>query len=77
MPLSVGERIRNCFSGKNYRVKSIVERMVVLEADDKLSQLLTSMECIELFYGMKERKVTQPSIGGTNSVDAGSDSDQV
>jgi hypothetical protein len=50
MCVKVGEKMSNCLNGKKYRVKSVVEGMVVLEAEDKLSQRLASMESLQLFY---------------------------
>jgi hypothetical protein len=44
MVLREGDRARISSIGKDYRVKWIGDRMVVLETDDRTSQFLTTIE---------------------------------
>ena len=44
MVLKEGDRVRTSSIGKDYRVKWIGDRMVVLEAEDGTTQFLTTIE---------------------------------
>jgi hypothetical protein len=44
MSLKEGDRARISLIGEDYRVKWIGDRMVVLEAKDKSTELLTTMD---------------------------------
>jgi hypothetical protein len=46
MPLKEGDWVRTSLTGKDYRVKWIGDRMVVLETDDRTSQFLTTIESV-------------------------------
>ena len=42
--LIIGDKFKSPFTGKAYAVKIIGDRLVLLESDDKLSQVLTEKE---------------------------------
>ena len=50
MVLKEGERVRISSIGKDYRVKWIGDRMVVLETEDGTSQFLTTIENVRPFF---------------------------
>jgi len=50
MKFKEGDRIKSNLTRKEYRVKLIRERMVVLETEDKSSQVLTTKDNLRLFY---------------------------
>ena len=47
---TVGEKLKNIISGKIYQVKLIGERMVVLESEDRLNQILATMGALKVNY---------------------------
>ena len=50
MVLREGERVRISSIGKDYRVKWIGDRMVVLETDDGTNQFLTTIENVRPLF---------------------------
>ena len=49
-----GDIVRSSFNGNCYKVKRIVNSMVVLESEDGQSQILTEVENLNLFHKKKE-----------------------
>jgi hypothetical protein len=49
-----GDIVRSFLNGNCYKVKRIVNSMVVLESEDGQSQILTEVESLNLFYKKKE-----------------------
>jgi len=49
-----GDIVRSSLNGNYYKVKRIVNSMVVLESEDSQSQILTEVENLNLFYKKKE-----------------------
>jgi hypothetical protein len=59
----VGDKFKSLFTGATYLVKKIVGKMVVLERQDRKSQLLTELVNLKLFYkkrGKEEETESQP-----------------
>jgi len=50
-----GDIVRSFLNANCYRVKRIVNSMVVLESEDGQSQISTEVENLNLFYKKKER----------------------
>jgi hypothetical protein len=53
--MNVGEKLKNLLTGRIYEVKLIGDRMVVLEAEDRLSQILASVGALNTNYERMER----------------------
>lgn len=49
-----GDTVKSLLNGNYYKVKRIVNSMVVLESEDGQSQILTEVENLNLFYKKKE-----------------------
>jgi hypothetical protein len=49
-----GDIVKNILSGNYYKVKRIVNSMVVLESEDGRAQILTEVGNLNLFYKKKE-----------------------
>ena len=49
-----GDRVRSLLSNNYYKVKRIVNSMIVLESEDGHTQILTEAENLNLFYKKKE-----------------------
>jgi len=49
-----GDTVKSSLNGNYYKVKRIVNSMVVLESEDGQSQILTEVENLNLFYKKKE-----------------------
>jgi hypothetical protein len=49
-----GDIVKSFLNGNDYKVKRIVNRMVVLESEDGQSQILTELENLSIFYKKKE-----------------------
>ncbi len=49
-----GDTVKSFLDGNDYKVKRIVNSMVVLESEDGQSQILTEVENLDLFYKKKE-----------------------
>ena len=47
---SIGEKLKNLVTGKIYQVKLIGDRMVVLESEDRLNQILATIGAIQVNY---------------------------
>jgi hypothetical protein len=52
-----GDIVKNSLNGNDYKVKKIVNSMVVLESEDGQTQILTEVGNLNLFYEKKERPV--------------------
>jgi hypothetical protein len=50
MALKEGDRVRISSIGKDYRVKWIGDRMVVLETEDRTNQFLTTIDNVRPFF---------------------------
>jgi len=50
-----GDTVKSLLNGKYYKVKTIVNRTAVLQAEDGQSQILTDVENLEPFYKKRER----------------------
>ena len=48
-----GDIVRSFLNGNSYKVKRIVNSMVVLESEDGQNQILTEVENLNLFYKKK------------------------
>jgi len=53
MRLITGEVLRNVATGEVFRIKLVGDRMVVLESEDKSSQVLTTTDHLRMFYQKK------------------------
>ena len=49
-----GDIVKSFLNGNYYKVKRIVNSLVVLESEDGQSQILTGIENLNLFYKKKE-----------------------
>jgi hypothetical protein len=49
-----GDTVKSFLDGNDYKVKRIVNSMVVLESEDGQSQILTELENLNIFYRKKE-----------------------
>jgi len=49
-----GDTVRSLFNNNYYKVKRIVNNMVVLESEDGQTQILTEAGNLSLFYKKKE-----------------------
>jgi hypothetical protein len=49
-----GDTVKSILNGNYYKVKRIVNSMVVLESEDGQNQILTEVENLKLFYKKKE-----------------------
>jgi hypothetical protein len=49
-----GDIVKSFLNGNDYKVKRIVNSMVVLESEDGQSQILTELENLNIFYKKKE-----------------------
>jgi hypothetical protein len=49
-----GDTVKSLLNGNYYKVKRIVNSMVVLESEDGQSQILTEVETLNLFYKKNE-----------------------
>jgi len=49
-----GDTVKSLLNGNYYKVKRIVNSMVVLESKDGQSQILTEVENLNLFYKQRE-----------------------
>ena len=54
MKAKYGDTVRSLFNNNYYKVKRIVNSMVVLESEDGQTQILTEAENLNLFYKKKE-----------------------
>ena len=57
MTLKKGDRVRLTSMGKDYRVKWIGDRMVVLETEDRTSQYLTTIENVRPLFASEAGKI--------------------
>lgn len=67
MAVKEGDRVRISSFGRNYRVKWIGHRMVVLETEDGSSQFLTTLDHLDLYCTLQPGKIKgRPSLKETN-----------
>jgi len=62
----VGDKFKSIITGATYVVKKIKDKMVVLESDNKESQVLTELSNLKLFYereGKEEKTKSHPGTG--------------
>ena len=64
IPFVPGDWFRSMLTGKVLEVKSMVDRMVVLEASDQSCRVLTEIDALRLFYEKVEDG--SPREGATN-----------
>jgi len=50
------DRLRSKITGNVYKVKKVVDRMILLESLDGTSQVLTELNNIALFYDREPKK---------------------
>ncbi len=50
-----GDIVKSFLNGNDYKVKRIVNSMVVLESEDGQTQILTEVGNLNLFYEKKQR----------------------
>jgi hypothetical protein len=64
MGLKEGDRVRISSIGKDYRVRWVGDRMVVLETEDRSSQFLTTLDNIRSYSSRQSGKIkTKPPVG--------------
>lgn len=51
-----GDKFRSSFTGLVYAVKTIKDAMVLLETENRLSQVLTEIISLKLFYQEEEKR---------------------
>jgi hypothetical protein len=51
-----GEKFRSILTGKAYQVRKIDGKMVVLETDNGVSQVMTDKGNLKLFYQKEDRE---------------------
>ncbi len=54
MGVKVGDMVRSILSGKDYKIKKIIENKVVLESQNGKSQVITEVDNLKLLYREKE-----------------------
>jgi hypothetical protein len=54
----IGDVFKSILTGEAYKVKLIKGISVVLESDDRMSQILTETENLDLFYEKIENKIS-------------------
>jgi hypothetical protein len=54
-----GEKVRSNLNGKGYEVKAIKNRLVVLDAEDGLSWLITDKDILRMFYMKVENETRE------------------
>ncbi len=57
MALKEGDRVRLTSMGKDYRVKWIGDRIIVLETEDRTSQYLTTIENVRPLFSSEAEKI--------------------
>ena len=64
----IGDRFKSILTGATYVVEKIRDKMVVLERQDKKSQVLTEVSNLKLFYKREEKEAeeSKPSYGIVN-----------
>jgi hypothetical protein len=51
-----GEKLRNGFNGRVYRVKAIRNKLVVLDAEEDMSWIITEKDVLGIFYEKVQMK---------------------
>lgn len=57
MPLKEGDWVRTSSTGRDYRVKWIGDRMVVLETEDRTSQFLTTADNVRPLFASQSSTI--------------------
>jgi hypothetical protein len=64
MALKEGDRVRTTSTGRDYRVKWIGDRMVVLETDDRTSQFLTAIDNVRPLFASQSWENEKQATSG-------------
>ena len=65
MRITEGDQFKNLGTGKSYSVKEIKNSSVILESEDRLNQVFTRQETVNLFYEkIMDGAVFQDGRGG-------------
>jgi hypothetical protein len=67
IPFVPGDRLRSKLTGKVLEVKSMLDRIVVLESSDQSCRVLTEIDALRLFYEKVEDG--SPTEGATNPLE--------
>ena len=54
--ITEGEKFKSIFTGKEYLVKKVEEKMILLETENGVSQVMTDRGNLKLFYKKEEKK---------------------
>ena len=54
--ITEGEKFKSIFTGKEYLVKKVEEKMVLLETENGVAQVMTDRGNLKLFYKKEEKK---------------------
>lgn len=68
MEIKEGDRVRISFREEDYIVKGVGDRMVVLETEDKLRQLLTTLDSLESYSSPRNPKIRKKIDGRGMSI---------
>lgn len=63
MTIKEGEKLRNSFNGRVYRVKAIRNKVVVLDAEGDTSWIITEKDILGIFYKKIGTKVREHGPG--------------
>jgi len=59
---TIGDRFKSTLNGQVYEVKSVKGMQILLESEDRKSQLLTEKEILKLFYDKLENNTLQKDL---------------
>jgi uncharacterized protein YllA (UPF0747 family) len=63
MNIGIGDKIKSNFTGKLFKVKSIMDGLAVLEQEGGMSQVLTDKANLNLFYEkVEDRRMVKDFI---------------
>ena len=54
--ITEGEKFRSIFTGKEYQVRRVEGKMVILETENGASQVMTDQGNLKLFYKKEEKE---------------------
>ncbi len=63
MTIKEGEKLRNSFNGRVYRVKTIRNKLVILDAEGDTSWIITEKDMLGIFYKKIVTKVRENGSG--------------
>jgi hypothetical protein len=66
MTINEADRLKSNLTGKVYKVKMVKVKQVILESEDRSSQVLTNKETLELFYEKIEEGNNQTELTSSN-----------